>query len=262
MHERYKNRLLYFNEQAFTTEKFVIPYINPFKKIDAHTRILEIGCGEGGNMKPFLDIGCEIIGIDIDTAQIENAKSFLKEQSNNQNYQLIARDIYLVDTNEIGQFDVIYMRDVIEHIPNQEKFLGHLQQFLKPSGVIFFGFPPWYMPFGGHQQSCNSKVISKWPFVHILPRFIYAFLLKIFGVTENGIKALLEIKDTGISIERFKRIVRKNNYKILDETMFLINPNYEIKFGLKTRKQFWLLTKIPFFRNFVTTCCYYVIGKS
>jgi len=261
MHERYTNRLLYFKEQAFTTEKFVIPYINPLKEINVQTRILEIGCGEGGNMKPFLDIGCEIIGIDIDTAQIENATSFLKEQSKNQNYQLIARDIYLINTSEIGQFDLIYMRDVIEHIPNQEKFMRHLKQFLKPNGVIFFGFPPWYMPFGGHQQACNSKVISKLPFIHILPKFIYIFLLKFFGVNISDIKELLEIKDTGISIERFKRIVRENNYTILDETMFLINPNYEVKFGLKTRKQFRLFTKIPFVRNFVTTCCYYIISR-
>lgn len=260
MHERYTNRLLYFNEQAFTTEKFVIPYINQQKQLSSGDRVLEIGCGEGGNMKPFIELGCHVVGVDINAPQIENAKKFLAKEVKAQNYNLIADDIYNISTSTIGQFDFIVMRDVIEHIPNQEKFMGHLKQFLKPNGIIFFGFPPWYMPFGGHQQSANSKVISKLPFIHILPRFIYAFLLKFFGVDADGIKELLEIKDTGISIERFKRIVHENNYKILDETMFLINPNYEIKFGLKTRKLVSFLTKIPFFRNFYTTCCYYIIA--
>jgi SAM-dependent methyltransferase len=259
MHERYTNRLLYFNEQVFTTKQFVIPYIEKYKKIESNTRILEIGCGEGGNMKPFLDLSCEVIGVDINVPQIENAKIFLKEQSENQNYTLIAEDIYKIDAIKIGQFDLIFMRDVIEHIPNQKEFLAHIKQFLKPNGIIYFGFPPWYMPFGGHQQASRNKVISKLPYIHILPRFIYAFILKVFGVKDDMLQELLEIKDTGISIERFRNIVKQNDYQIVNETMFLINPNYEIKFKLKTKLQFRLIASLPFIRNFLTTCCYYIV---
>lgn len=263
MHERYTNRLLYFNEQVFTTNTFVIPYIEKHHcHIANSSRILEIGCGEGGNMKPFVDLGCEVVGIDINAPQIEKAKTFLAEQCSNNNYKLIAEDIYKINSNDIGKFDLIMMRDVIEHIPNQKQFMAHIKQFLKPNAIIFFGFPPWYMPFGGHQQACNSRVIAKLPYVHLLPKFIYAFLLKLFGVHADGIKELLEIKDTGISIERFRKIANENEYTIVDETMFLINPNYEIKFKLKTRKQFSWLTKIPFIRNFFTTCCYYLIKNN
>ena len=55
-----------------------------------------------------------------------------------------------------NQFDVIILKDVIEHVPEQEKFVPYLKNFLKPGGQIFFGFPPWYMPFGGHQQVCKN----------------------------------------------------------------------------------------------------------
>ena len=50
------------------------------------------------------------------------------------------------------QFDLILLKDVIEHIPDQERVIPYLKEFLKPGGRVFFGFPPWYMPHGGHQQ--------------------------------------------------------------------------------------------------------------
>ena len=39
MHERYQNRKLYFDEQAYTTEKYVIPFIANKKLIDKNSRI-------------------------------------------------------------------------------------------------------------------------------------------------------------------------------------------------------------------------------
>lgn len=42
------------------------------------------------------------------------------------------------------KFDLIILKDVIEHIPNQEKFIPYIKQFLKPGGRIFFGFPLVY----------------------------------------------------------------------------------------------------------------------
>ena len=39
--------------------------------------VAEIGCGEGGNLKPFLDLGCHIVGIDIAENKIENLNELL-----------------------------------------------------------------------------------------------------------------------------------------------------------------------------------------
>jgi hypothetical protein len=41
--------------------------------------------------------------------------------------------------------------------------------------------------------------------------------------------------------------------------LYLVNPIYQQKFGLKPRKQFRLVAAIPGFRDFVTTCAYYLI---
>lgn len=258
MQNRHINRQKYFEEQTYTTQKYVIPFIASVKPVTSDLKVLEIGCGEGGNLKPFLDLGCKCVGIDLSMTQIENAKIFYKDHPNQNHIQLISEDIYNIEPFE-EPFDLIMLRDVIEHIPNQTLFMNIVKRFLKPEGILFFGFPPWYNPFGGHQQVLPG-IASKIPYYHILPKPLYLGILRLFGHKKKDLQDLLEIHDTGISIERFQRILKKEQFKILKKEDFLFNPNYEIKFGLQPRKVIFPFNQIPFFRNFYTTAVYYVIN--
>ena len=260
MQERHYDREKYFNEQSYTTGSFVIPYISKVLPIHSDTIILEIGCGEGGNLKPFLDIGCIVIGIDLAEHKIADAKSFLKEHPNISKLTLIAEDIYNIKPSDIHQADLVIMRDTLEHIYNQDNFLKHLKNFVKPSGVVFLAFPPWRMPFGGHQQVCSSRFLNKLPYFHLLPNPLYIGILKLFGENKTKIQGLLEVKQTRLHIARYQKILKKNDYKIENETFFMINPNYEIKFNLKARPLPKLLN-IPFLRDFYTTTYYSIISK-
>ena len=44
-------------------------------------------------------------------------------------------------------------------------------------------------------------------------------------------------------------------------TFYLVNPNYEAKFGLKPRTQSRLISSIPYLRNFLITTNYYLISQ-
>ena len=262
MQERHQNREKYFKEQIVTTEKYVIPYIENHLNISPYTRVLEIGCGEGGNLKPFLDIGCQSVGIDLSENKINVGNSVFENDPNQSNLSLFCKDIYDSSPEELGgAFDIIFMRDVIEHIHNQEKFMAYVKSFLKDDGLFFLGFPPWQNPFGGHQQTCKGKLSSKIPYYHLLPMSLYKGALKLFGENDATIASLVEIKETGISIERFERILKTENYRTVQKTHYFINPNYEIKFGLKPRVQVGLISAIPWVRNFFTTAVYYLIKK-
>ena len=254
MQERHKDKQRYFNEQIYTTEKYVIPFIQQEKKLDASLKVFEIGCGEGGNLKPFVDLGCTCVGVDLSLSKIENGKKFYAGSSN---IELICRDIY--DMPEyFGKFDVLIIRDVIEHIHDQDRFLGFIKQFLNEGAVIFVGFPPWQNPFGGHQQICNSRFLAALPYYHLLPTSLYKGILHLFGESKEKIASLLEIKETGISLDRLEKLARNNSYSIKRKILYFINPNYEVKFGLKPRKTYKLL-QIPVLRNFYTTCGYYLL---
>jgi 2-polyprenyl-3-methyl-5-hydroxy-6-metoxy-1,4-benzoquinol methylase len=261
MQERHSNKEIYFKEQEYTTQKYVIPFVEKHLKVDKNIRVLEIGCGEAGNLKPFVDLGCDSMGVDLNSAKIDHAKDFYAHHPNASVLKLVVEDIYNMVDKFREDFDLIILRDVIEHIHNQEKFMNCLKNFVKPGGKIFFGFPPWQNPFGGHQQICTSKVLSKMPYFHLLPVSLYKAVLSLFGENSGTIKELLEIKETGISIERFERILKKGNWIVDRKTLFFINPNYEVKFGLKPREAFPIISSIPVLRNFFTTACYYLISK-
>lgn len=259
MQNRHADTKQYFEEQALTTQKYVIPFIDEVGKVDNSQTVLEIGCGEGGNLKPFIELGCKVTGIDYAPQRIESAQHFFELHPNQNNATFICDDIYNRTSTE-GKYNVIIMRDVIEHIHDQEKFMGFVKQFLDDNGLFFLGFPPWYMPFGGHQQVCKSKFLSRLPWFHILPKYLYSGILKIFGESPKLIADLLEIKQTGISLDRFERIVKKENFVIKKRSLYFINPNYEIKFGMKPKEQLKWLTAIPFARNFYVTAGYYVLA--
>ncbi len=263
MQDRHLDREKYFWEQEFTFEKYVRPFISEVKSINEQTSVLEIGCGEGGNLAPFHKAGCKrIVGIDISKGKIENANKFFSKMKNRNNIEFINDDIFNINVVDIGQFDIIITKDVLEHIQGHEKFILFVKKIMKPDGIFFLGFPPWHSPFGGHQQICKNKFLSKLPYFHILPKPIYLFILKLFGEKESKIKALLEIRDTRITIEIFERIIRRNNYTIDKKVLYFINPNYEIKFGLKPIKAGKLISSLPFIRNFFITTNYYVISMN
>ncbi len=260
--KHHKDDRVRFDQQVDNATNYVLPFIEKTKKLDAGIRVLEVGCGEGGVLKPFIDKGCECVGVDLDGGRIDLAKGFLSNEIEQGKVTFLTQNIYEGDfVNKYkNYFDVVILKDVIEHVPEQKKFVPHLKTFLREGGVIFFGFPPWYMPFGGHQQVARNKVASVLPYYHLLPRGIYKKLLERFGEHDVVVKELLEIKDTGISIERFEKIVEESKLLVFNKQHFLINPIYKYKFGLKPRHQLPFLSAIPFFRNFVTTCAYYVVG--
>ena len=251
-----------FDQQVDNSSSYVLPFIEKTKPVDKGVNVLEVGTGEGGVLKPFMDKGAFCVGVDLNPDRIVLANEFLSEEIAAKKVEFLYRNIYDDSFLERfrGFFDVIILKDVIEHVPEQEKFIPYLTNLLKPGGQIFFGFPPWYMPFGGHQQACRTKWLSVLPYYHILPTFLYKAMLKMGGEPEPVIKELLEIKETQITIERFERIIKRSNLRVLNKQHYLINPIYKYKFGLKPRVQLAPLTWIPYFRDFVTTCVYYTVG--
>lgn len=253
-----------YRQQFDNAKHYLIPFITTTMDLDQHTHVLDIGCGDGGVMGAMLERGCTATGIELNKLKFEFASENISTHINSGRATLINKNVYeeeaLVALKE--KFDLIILKDVIEHIPNQEKFIPYIKQFLKPGGRIFFGFPPWYMPHGGHQQICESRFLGFLPYFHLLPKLFYRAILKMFGESQGTVDELMEIKDTGISIERFERIVLESKYVIEKKQPYLINPIYKDKFGWNPREQFSIINMMPFLRNFLTTCVYYVIRKS
>jgi SAM-dependent methyltransferase len=259
----HKDKETYIRYQYENAENYVIPFIERKLPLQKGMQVMEIGCAEGGVLKAFIDAGCHGTGVELMPGRYEVAKNYLSKDLTEGKAVLINKDIYEVDVEKEfpEKFDLIVLKDVIEHIHDQDKVLGRLRDFLKPGGFIFFGFPPWQMPFGGHQQIAKSKILSRLPYYHLLPMRIYKGILKSMGERSRTVEDLAEIKETGISIERFEKLIAKNRFGITEKEFYLINPIYKYKFNLEGKVQNPLIASIPYFRNYLTTCVYYLVRK-
>ncbi|RYF91033.1 MAG: class I SAM-dependent methyltransferase [Chitinophagaceae bacterium] len=263
MYEFHTDYKKYFDIQLSNARQWVLPFVEQAKKIEPGMQLLEIGCGQGSLLRAFAEKGCICTGVEMYPLWLEKAKEWLQPELQSGAVKLIDSNIYDVDPEkDLGtKFDIIILKDVIEHIHDQQKLIGWMKHFLKPAingkpgGVIFFGFPPWQMPYGGHQQMMQGW-LGKTPYWHLLPMPLFKGLMK---VNKQYSEDLVEIKETGITIERFENILRKTGYKVLQQKHWLINPVYEYKFGWRPRVQFALVKAIPFVRNFLTTAVYYIV---
>lgn len=249
MQKRHQDRALYFSELSRSSEKYIMPYISKQIAIESRKTILEIGCGEGGNLLPFAQKGCKVCGIDISENRIAQAKSIYRKE--NIHAEFICSDIFKYDFRN-RKFDLIICHDVIEHIENKYALITLLHHLLSLNGAVFCAFPLWQMPFGGHQQICRSRIVSHWPFIHLLPRSIYRRVLIVSGESEECVSELSAIKEAGLSVETFRSLIKPSALKIAKETFWFINPHYQQKFGIPPIK-LHMATKLPYLRNFFTT---------
>ena len=260
MQERHRNHEIYFKEQAACCRKYYIPYIEQHSDLhlDGSCSVLEVGCGIGGGISVFAERGCKVAGVDIHAPSIREAEQNFAARGLDGDFKCLN----IFEWNDFSRsFDLIILHDTFEHIPQKERLLLHLKNFLKDDGVLYIGFPAWQMPFGGHQQMAGSWFTSHCPYIHLLPRPLFKFVFKAFGETDRSLQTFLEIRDTRVTIESFTRIVDKTGYKVLDKTLYLINPNYEVKFGLKPRRLPSVIGAIPYVRNLFATTCYYLLAK-
>ncbi|MEM0995855.1 MAG: class I SAM-dependent methyltransferase [Bacteroidota bacterium] len=261
--EFHQEKPRYFKMQHDNATAYVLPFIHEITPLKPGMNVLEIGCAEGGVLSAFLAAGCQGTGVELSPTRAANAKQFLAEYLETGQARIESKNIYdaQIPADFPEPFDVIVLKDVIEHIHDQERLLRRMQDFLKPGGHIFFGFPPWQMPYGGHQQIGKGK-LAKLPYYHLLPRPVYRGVLKLFQQSEGTINELMEIQETRISLERFERILRTTGYATVRKQLYLVNPIYKYKFGLKPRKQNKVVGAIPWLRNFVTTCGFYLVTPS
>ena len=260
MQLRHSNRLQYFRELANTAREYYIDYLKNHFNLSSKCRVLEIGCGEGGNLLPFAEMGCDVMGIDISKTRIEQAQEFF--EYHDAKGKFLCRNFITAPKpqSEDERFDIIFIHDVIEHIEPKFKheFISNIKPFLRKDGIVFFGFPAWQNPFGGHQQITHGFA-SKLPFIHLLPNPLYRGMLKISNVPQNAIDELMSIKRSKMPVEKFERLAIDCEFKIINRSLWFINPHYRQKFGLKPRRVWNWAAKIPYFRNFYTTSALYIL---
>jgi SAM-dependent methyltransferase len=135
-------------------------------------KVLEIGCGVGGNVGLLSQSG-QYRGIDMHKPAID----YCSEKYPQFEFQCARVEDIPQEFNS-NKFDSIYILDVLEHIDDQVAILKSAQNYLTPSGKILVTVPAFEFLWSPHDD-----------FVHHVRRY-----------TKAGLKKVLE--DSGYKVER------------------------------------------------------------
>lgn len=123
-------------------------------------RILEIGCGTGGNLKLLSQYG-KVKALELDDyaraqtttlPDVEVLKGWLPDG---------------MDAVEHETFDLICMFDVLEHVQDDDASLAEVRNFLKPNAKLFITVPAYQWMFSvhdarlGHFRRYNKTQLCK-----------------------------------------------------------------------------------------------------
>ena len=102
--------------------------LSPFGK----NRLLDIGCGAGNFLYRHQQLGWHVQGIDFSQKACETCQQ--------QGLKVHHGDVFSADYDS-NSFDVITLRQVIEHVPEPVRALRRAAEFLAPNGKILLSTP-------------------------------------------------------------------------------------------------------------------------
>lgn len=126
MEERFARRLKYFSYPRY---RFITTFLRLDPKVD---KIVEFGCNDGANLKPWQDNGFTAVGVDLDPQMVNFGKS--KELN------LIRGDMMECGPESIRP-KLIILSHVLSHVTDISAAIKKMREILLPDGHIFIEAP-------------------------------------------------------------------------------------------------------------------------
>lgn len=117
--------------------------------------VLDVGCGLGANLAHICALGARhVIALDVDSAPIKRSRNILSSR-----HPALAARVQFVTADaanmplENHSVDTIISADTFEHIPDLDSALSECARILKPGGLLYAYFPPFFAPWGAHMTN-------------------------------------------------------------------------------------------------------------
>lgn len=253
----------YRSYQVTLAERFLIPSLRDWGDALEGKRFLEIGCGDGGCGLAFARAGCDVVMMDVDERLVEIARRANERDA--VEIPTFVGDVFDSDADfyREGPFDIVLFRDVMEHLEDPARAIGIVGRYLAPGGRIFVVFPPYFSPYGAHQQIVPRKTVlglpyNKLPFIQLLPRRCF---LRMTGGSTGANREVARLRDIRLTIAGFERAVTRAGFRVRNRKTYLSRPTFSLRYGIPVVPA-GPIGRIPLLRELFVTAAYYLIEKN
>ncbi len=252
----------YWTYQYRLGKDYLIPFLAEWGIAVSGRNILDIGCAEGGQLCAFAENGARGIGLDISVSRLQIARRLAKPEHLEQ-ITFVAADFHFSPFNwKDRKPDLILLRDVLEHLPDKKSAVKKLADLMGQNSILFITFPPFYAPFGGHQQMLGG-MLRRVPYFHTAPEpiwKIFRWLITRFDPNPRFLSEMEKLRRHRISIRLFKKLVRQNGLRILRERLYVSRPSYHLRFGWPIVEAKFL-SKIPILREWLVSGAFFLLQR-
>ena len=252
-------KIAYWQFQRELTDLFILPFLKLHHALPESGRLLEVGAGEGGCLAALQ----EETGLPADALELSPKRTELAEKLNavltKGHLNLRVGDI--ADPGALSEltppYSLILMRDVLEHIEKREGALTGCRSLLAPGGHLLLTFPPYYSPYGAHQQVLGPRWL-KLPWLQVLP-----FYLRLVAHGEPVAAKAVEMAEIGrcaLTIGKLERSARECGLTIVARDLYLTRPAFRYRYGLPVIRA-GVLSHIPGLRELLVTGAWYLLTR-
>lgn len=251
----------YFRYQRELASLALLPALRDWGLWREGLQVLDIGCGLGGASFEIADRGAEVDAVEIDARLAAAATERRAERM-----RVVHADI--TEPSTLGElredYDLALYRDVLEHIPEADAALAETVRRLRAGGSLVLIFPPWYSPYGGHQQTLPARrtlgiAWGKLPFAHWLPPSWHRALARM-GSEEEAWRELETIRRAHLTLRSMDRLAERHGLRRRFAKHYLSRPSYALRYGLPIVDLDWM-GQIPVLREVIVTGSYQCFEK-
>jgi SAM-dependent methyltransferase len=253
----------YRRYQRTLADRYLIPLLSRWGVDVRGKSVLEVGCGNGGCGAAFSGAGCRVVMMDVDERLVSLARRHNDDEGIDA--RVYAGDVFdeSAPFYREGPFDLILFRDVVEHLVDTTRALWIARANLAEKGSLFVTFPPYYSPYGAHQQILPRRKAlflpyNRLPYLQLLPRRVFEGLVRGEGPAHREVMSLSGIR---LTIRRFERSVRESKLVTARKKMFLTRPSFALRYGVPVVGAS-LLGRVALLREVAVTAAYYLLARA
>jgi SAM-dependent methyltransferase len=179
---------------------------------------LEVGCAAGAFLNAVRNEGYEVTGVELSQEASERARS-------DYGLNVIQGDLLQANFPD-GSFDVVYMGDVLEHLPDPLRTAREVHRILRPGGVLAVEVPAQTNTLFSRLGFAVYRVAGRSATVHLPPYHLFEYRPRsLCSLLNHAGFAVAHLKQTCIAPGKINlrgRVMEKLGKKVLQY------PNYAL----------------------------------